>query len=86
MHLPTPDGESFRQLYARVASFLDDLRGRDYSRVAVFAHGGVLVCAGIYGGLYGEEDAWSHLVGFGGLLKIETTGSRTPLIKDLCCG
>ena len=70
MHMPTPGGEGFPQLYARVAAFLDELRQRDYRRVAVFAHGGVLICAGLYGGLFQEENAWDHLVGFGGLQKI----------------
>ena len=70
MHLPTPGGEGFPQLYSRVGSFLDELRKQTYRRVAVFAHGGVLVCAGLYGGLYDEQEAWEHLVDFGGLLRI----------------
>ena len=45
LHLPTPHGESFPMLYARVASFLDDLKKNDFSRVAVFSHGGVIVAA-----------------------------------------
>jgi alpha-ribazole phosphatase len=71
MHLPTPGGEGFPQVYQRVAAFLDELRQKDYQRVAVFAHGGVLICAGIYGGLFSEADAWDHLVPYGGMEKIE---------------
>lgn len=71
MHLPTPGGEGFPQLYARVAGFLDELRTAPYRRVAVFAHGGVLICAGIYGGLFTSEEAWDHQTGFGGIQKIE---------------
>jgi len=71
MHLPTTGGEAFPDLRARVASFLDQLRQQEHERVAVFAHGGVLVAAGLYAGLYTEENAWDHLVPFGGLITIE---------------
>ena len=71
MHLPTTGGEAFPDLRARVASFLDQLRQQEYERVAIFAHGGVLVVAGLYAGLYTEENAWNHLVPFGGLITIE---------------
>ncbi len=71
MHLPTTGGEAFPDLRARVASFLDQLRQQEHERVAIFAHGGVLVAAGLYAGLYTEENAWNHLVPFGGLITIE---------------
>lgn len=71
MHLPTKGGEGFPQIYERVAAFLDELKTKDYQRVAVFAHGGVLICAGLYGRLFTEEDAWDHLVPYGGIQKIE---------------
>ncbi|MBR5730245.1 MAG: alpha-ribazole phosphatase family protein [Prevotella sp.] len=67
MHLQTTNGEGFPQLYERVADFLDELKKQPYERVAVFAHGGVLVCGGIYAGLFPAEDAFSHLVGYGGI-------------------
>ena len=38
--LPTPKGESFPQLYARVTNFLEEVARRPYNRVAIFAHGG----------------------------------------------
>ena len=71
MHLPTPNGESFPMQLERVSHFLDQLRTQDYRRVAVFAHGGVLICAGIYGGLFAKDGAWSHLVPYGGIEKID---------------
>ena len=71
MHVPTTGGESFPILYERVSQFLDELRTKDYRRVAVFAHGGVLICAGLYAGLFDEAHAWDHLVGFGGIERIE---------------
>ena len=71
MHLPTPGGESFQNVAARVGAFLDELKQKPYQRVAVFAHGGVLICAGIYGGLFKEAEAWEHQVAYGGIQKIE---------------
>ncbi len=70
-HLPTPGGESFPMLCKRVNDFLDELKTTDAQRVAVFAHGGVLMAAGIYGGLFKAEQAWEQLTGFGGLERIE---------------
>lgn len=71
LNLPTPGGESFPQLYQRVAAFLDELRQKDHRRVAVFAHGGVLAAAGIYGGLFSAREAWQQLVPYGGIERIE---------------
>lgn len=72
MHLPTPGGESFPMLYRRVAGFLDELKAQQrLRRVAVFAHGGVLISAGLYAGLFPESDAWSHLTDYGGIERIE---------------
>lgn len=70
MHQPTTGGERFPQLYHRVTSFLDELKSQDFQSVVIFAHGGVLVSAGLYAGLYTEEHAWDNLVPFGGILKI----------------
>ena len=71
LHLPTPGGESFTEQLERVSNFLDELRQKPYKRVAIFAHGGVLGCAGIYGGLYTMEAAWDNLTPYGGIIKIE---------------
>lgn len=65
MHQPTTGGESFEQQYRRVAAFLDELKGMPYRRVAVFAHAGVLVSAGLHAGLYQWDNAWSNVVDYG---------------------
>ena len=70
MHAATKNGESFPVLYARVAAFLDEIRLNSYKRVSVFAHGGVMMCAGIYGGLFPKNDCFKHLVPYGGIMKI----------------
>ena len=64
----TTGGESFVDVYRRLTSFLDELKQKDYQRVAIFAHGGVLMCAGLYAGLYTAQDMFHHLVPFGGIL------------------
>lgn len=70
MHVATTNGESFPMLYARVSSFLDELRRLPYERVAVFAHGGVLMCAGIYAGLFPADECFDHLAGYGEIQRI----------------
>ena len=70
MHLRATNGEGFPDLYARVASFLDELKEKEYRRVARFAHGGVLLCAGIYAGLFPKEGCFSHLVECGGVQRL----------------
>lgn len=45
---PTPQGESFKQMYSRVSSFFDELKAKDYQSVAIFTHGGVFSCARVY--------------------------------------
>jgi alpha-ribazole phosphatase len=67
MHLAATNGESFPILYARVADFLNELKKKPYRHVAIFAHGGVLICAGIYGGLFPKEDCFRHLTDYGGM-------------------
>ena len=70
LHVPVTNGESFMQLYQRVAAFLDEVRKKPYERVAVFAHGGVLVSAQAYAGLVKFEDAFSALTPYGGVIEL----------------
>lgn len=71
MHYPATNGESFPMLYARVSSFLNELKGKDYNNVAIFSHGGVLMCAGIYAGLFTDKEALKNLTPYGGKIEIE---------------
>lgn len=65
LHIAPTGGESFPRFYERVASFFDELRQKPYRRVAIFAHDGVLICAGIYAGLFKPEDCYAHHTGYG---------------------
>lgn len=71
IHVPATNGESFLQQYTRVAEFLDELKKMPYEKVAVFAHGGVLISAQIYAGKITIEQAFSTLTPYGGIIKIE---------------
>lgn len=68
---PIPGGESFREMYNRVANFFDELKTRDFENVLIFAHGGVLACARVYAGLCDIRHAFENLIPFGGMLTIE---------------
>lgn len=63
-------GESFSMQYARVAAFLDELRQKEYQRVVLFAHGGVLICAQLYAGTLREEEAFGALTPYGGIIEL----------------
>lgn len=71
LHLPTPNGESFPMQCQRVGAFLDEQKARGYQRILLFAHGGVLGAAAIHAGLYTPEEAWKHLVPYGGILTVD---------------
>lgn len=75
LHQPATDGESFEEQLKRVSSFLNELRKKNYRRVAVFTHGGVIVCALIYAGLVCPEEAFGHVPSYGGIISI----SLSPL-------
>lgn len=73
LHLPTPNGESFEMQLCRVSKFLDDLRQQPYENVAIFAHGGVLICAQVYAGVIPFDKAFSFnsITPYGGIVQIE---------------
>ena len=63
-------GESFTMQLQRVSEFLDEVRSKGYQRVAVFAHGGVLLCAQIYAGALCLEEAFGALTPYGGVIRL----------------
>lgn len=71
LHVRATNGESFEDQYRRVTSFFDDLRRKPFEHVAVFAHGGVLLCAQIYAGILRPEDAFGALTPYGGVVHIK---------------
>lgn len=45
---PAPNGESFMNMYDRVAAFFNELKKKSNNTVFVFTHGGVISCARVY--------------------------------------
>lgn len=68
---PTPNGESFRQMYNRVAEFLDELQKKNYESVLIFTHGGVINCTKVYFGRTDWRSAFDELPKYGELLEFE---------------
>jgi len=64
-------GESYMDQYRRVASFLDELKTKPFKKVALFSHGGVIMCAAVYAGLMKPEEFKPILYPYGHVLKIE---------------
>lgn len=81
LHVRATGGESFADQYKRVADFLDELRQRDFKDVAVFAHGGVLICAQLYARQILPDEAFDALQPYGGEVNIEI-GSLPDPIQD----
>lgn len=71
VNTPTPNGESFRQMYDRVASFLDELKDEDYSSVIIFAHGGVINCFRVYFGKAELSGAFDNMAGYGEIFEFD---------------
>ena len=71
MNVPATNGESFAMQYQRVASFLDELKEKEYAQVSIFAHGGVLICAQLYAGTIKPEEAFSALTPYGGIIQLK---------------
>ena len=74
LHVPTLNGESYQDLLTRVSSFLNELKisGKDLGRnkVAIFAHGGILLCAQVYAGIIFPENALQKLPAYGEIVRI----------------
>lgn len=70
-HVAATGGESFMMQLQRVSEFLDEVSRQKYGRVAVFAHGGVLICAQIHAGTLKMEDAFGALTPYGGIVRLQ---------------
>lgn len=58
---PTRNGESFRDLYRRVVSFIEEQKASGAEHVAVFCHGGPIMCAKAYAGIVPIEEVYNHI-------------------------
>lgn len=65
IHHPATGGESFKIQYERVASFIDEIREKNYEDVALFTHAGVINCARVYVGDTTLKDAFQWIPAYG---------------------
>lgn len=70
LNVTATGGESFMMQYERVGSFLDEIKALPYNRIALFTHGGVLLCAQLYAKQIKPEEAFSSLTPYGGVISI----------------
>lgn len=72
LYIPTRNGESYQDLLTRVSSFFKELKNNADSnhKIAVFAHGGVLLSAQIYAGVFSPENALQKLPSYGEIVRI----------------
>ena len=70
LHVAPTGGESYPKMQRRISAFLDELKGTSHQKVALFAHGGVLMCAQVHTGKMLPADALRQLTPYGGIIQI----------------
>lgn len=48
VNIPAPEGENLSELYLRVSGFMDILRSKDFRKVLLITHAGVIRCLWAY--------------------------------------
>ena len=67
----TPNGESFVDMQARLKHFLDEQRARGFSKICLFAHGGIHLCAQMLQGTTFDNDIFMHLPPYGSIVEYD---------------
>ena len=70
LHVAPTGGESYPEMQRRISAFLDELKDTGHYRVAIFAHGGVLMCAQVHAGHLPPTDGLRRLTPYGGIVHI----------------
>ena len=74
LHVPTRNGESYQDLLARVSSFLNEIKSSGkttgHNKIAIFAHGGVLLCAQVFARVLTPENSIQKLPSYGEIIRI----------------
>lgn len=71
VNTPVPNGESFCEMYQRVADFLEKLKKESHENVAIFTHGGVLACANVFYTNIPLKNAFDNPFSYGEVLTFE---------------
>ena len=75
---PVTNGESFREMYARVSLFIEGIRSAASQRalqdeslkILIFTHAGVILCAKVYAGLISFKELFYSVPDYGSVTKI----------------
>ena len=70
LHVPTLNGESYQDIQTRISSFLEEIKTSGYNKIAIFAHGGILLSAQIYAGVLTPQESLRKLPSFGEIVSI----------------
>lgn len=69
---PTPGGESINQQKERFQHFLQEKKQQGLKSIALFAHGGIMLCAMLLQGKTFEgDDLFLHLPAYGSILEFQ---------------
>lgn len=68
---PTPNGESFMQMYDRVSQFFNEVKSKRYNSVLAFTHGGVISCARVYFEQADIKKTFDMMPQYGEIVKFE---------------
>ncbi len=71
LHQRATNGESFADQQQRVAHFLTELKQKPFESVALFVHGGTIAALRVAAGIVPEEQAFTPLTPYGGIVEIE---------------
>ena len=63
--------ENHRHAISTCCQFPRRAEEKEYAQVAIFAHGGVLICAQLYAGTIKPEEAFSALTPYGGIIHLK---------------
>jgi alpha-ribazole phosphatase len=78
VNLPTPNGENVLALYERVSAFLDEMRSKNYEKILLITHAGVIRCIWSYLLEMPVKNMFKIPVGFGEIFVVNL-GKEKPL-------
>ena len=71
IHTAATGGESFAIQLERVSNFLHELASQPLRHVALFTHGGTILCTQVYAGIYSLAECFEHQTPYGGIVTLQ---------------
>ena len=76
LRTPATGGESFVVQLERVSNFLEEVTAMPFGHIALFTHGGTILCAQVYAGLYELETCFEHQTPYGGIVMLVVSDKK----------